>query len=86
MQPPTRVDPTADVAIFFERVANALRGASEMLVLGPDATMVEFVRYLHAAKPHLRDALVGAEPFPATDDRELMRYARRFFGLGAKRS
>jgi hypothetical protein len=79
---PCCVDKTADLALFFERVARALRGASEILVLGPDATMVEFLRFLHASEPHLRTALVGAEPFPATENRALMRYARRFFGLG----
>jgi hypothetical protein len=86
VQAPARADPTADVALFFERVARALRGASEVLVLGPDATMVEFVRYLHAAEPRLRAALVGAEPFPATDNRGLIRHARRFFELAANRS
>jgi hypothetical protein len=79
---PCRVDPTADFALFFQRVARALRGASEILVLGPDSTMVQFIRFVHASEPHLRAALVGAEPFPATDNRELMRYARRFFRLG----
>jgi hypothetical protein len=87
VQAPTRVHPHADADLFFDRVARALRGASEVLVLGPDETMVEFVRHLHASEPHLRSALVGGEPFPATDNRELMRYARRFFGLtGARRS
>lgn len=78
---PVPVELPADLALFFERVARALRGASEILILGPDATMVEFVRYLHASEPHLRSALVGAEPFPASENRDLMRYARRFFGL-----
>ena len=68
----------ADIA-FFTEIGDALAGAGEILVLGPGAGKLEFVRHATKFLPELEHRIVGLETVDHPSDGQLVAYARKYF-------
>ena len=69
---------------YFGRVADSLRGAMEILVVGPAQAKDEFARHLQKHAHDLAGKLVAVEVADHPSDGELLRLARHYF-VGADR-
>lgn len=68
----------ADTA-FFAAIGHALEGSSEILVLGPGAAKLEFIRHAHKALPQLEAKILGVETVDHPSDGQIVAYARKYF-------
>jgi stalled ribosome rescue protein Dom34 len=68
----------ADIA-FFDDIGDALEGASEVLVLGPGAAKLEFVRHATKFLPELEHRIIGIETVDHPSDGQVVAYARKYF-------
>ena len=64
---------------YYHRVATALEGASEILIVGPAQAKLQLVKHIHAHDPGLVDKLVGVETVDHPSDGQLVGYARKYF-------
>jgi ATPase subunit of ABC transporter with duplicated ATPase domains len=65
---------------FFEDVAGTLRGAEEVLVVGPTgAAKLELVQYIHAHDTNLAQHIIGLETVEHANGSQLVECARRYF-------
>ncbi len=64
---------------FFHTITAALDQAGEVLVVGPGAAKLHFIRYLHRYDPALEPKLVGVETVDHPTDRQVVAYARKYF-------
>jgi stalled ribosome rescue protein Dom34 len=64
---------------YYHEVAEALAGASEILVLGPAQAKLQLIKHLHAHDPQLADCVVGVETVDHPSDGQLVAYARKYF-------
>jgi stalled ribosome rescue protein Dom34 len=70
---------TAEDQGYFHQVADALKGAQEILVVGPANAKMEFVKHLDKHVHELRDKVVGVETVDHPTDGQLLAYARKHF-------
>ena len=70
---------------FFQQVARALDAADEVLVVGPCATKVEFVKYMHKNDHAIDPRVLGVETVAQLDDEALAGFAKLYFTLGGPR-
>jgi stalled ribosome rescue protein Dom34 len=70
-----------DVHHFFDAVAKALHEVDEILVLGPSTAKLQFIRHLHGHAPALEKKVVGLETVDHPTDRQIVAYAKRYFGV-----
>ena len=64
---------------YFHKVAEALAGAHEILVVGPANAKTEFVKHLKAHDPGIAKAVVAVETVNHPSDGQLLAYARQHF-------
>ena len=64
---------------FFHRVAQALAGAQEILVVGPAQAKLQLVKHIHAHDTALVPKLIGVETVDHPTDAQLVAYARKYF-------
>ncbi len=64
---------------YFHKVAEALAGAQEILVVGPANAKTEFVKHLNAHDPELGRKVVAVETVDHPSDGQLLAYARKHF-------
>jgi stalled ribosome rescue protein Dom34 len=64
---------------FLGEVADALRGAKEVLVCGPGSAKLELIRHLHKHAHDVESAVVGIETVDHPSDGQLLAYARKYF-------
>lgn len=64
---------------YYHAVAEALKGAQEILVVGPAQAKLQLVKHIHAHDPALADKLVGIETVDHPTDGQLVAYARKYF-------
>jgi stalled ribosome rescue protein Dom34 len=74
-----------DLHRLFREVADALRDAEEILVVGPSTTKLQFLRYLHAHAPAVDRKIVGLESIDHPTDRQFVAYVKQYFHLSAPR-
>jgi stalled ribosome rescue protein Dom34 len=67
---------------FFHQVARALDTADEILIVGPSATKVEFVNYLHKNEHSIDPRILGIEAINYPNDSELAAFAKLYFTVG----
>jgi len=70
---------------FFEQVARALDTADEILIVGPCATKVEFVKYMHKNDHSLDPRILGVETVAQPDDEALAGFTKLYFTEGGPR-
>lgn len=68
----------ADTA-FFAEIGQALADSGEILVVGPGAAKLEFIRYVHKSLPQLESKILGVETVDHPSDGQLLAYARKYF-------
>ena len=64
---------------YFHKVAEALQGAEEILVVGPANAKTEFVKHLKSHDPVLGNKIVAVETVDHPSDGQLLAYARKHF-------
>jgi len=67
---------------FFQDVADALRDAEQILVLGPSTAKLQLLRYLHEHARAVEQRVVGLETVDHPTDRQIVAYVSRYFNLG----
>lgn len=67
-----------DIA-FFLSIAQALEDTREVLLVGPGAAKLEFLRYVTRSQAWLERIIVGCETVDHPTDRQLLAYARKYF-------
>jgi stalled ribosome rescue protein Dom34 len=65
--------------LYYREVAQALRGADDVLVLGPSTAKLELIKYAHRHDPKLQAKIVGIETVDHPTDRQLAAYIRHYF-------
>jgi stalled ribosome rescue protein Dom34 len=69
---------------FFDKVADSIAEAAEILIVGPAQAGREFAKYLEKHARELAARVMAVEPADHPSDGELLKLARRYFA-GADR-
>jgi hypothetical protein len=64
---------------YFHRVAQALLGAEEILVVGPAQAKLHLLKHIHVYEAALVPKLIGLETVDHPTDAQLVAYARKYF-------
>ena len=64
---------------FFRALADTLKDAEEILILGPSMTKLLFLRYLQNNDPVLGACVVGLETADHPTDRQIAAHVRDYF-------
>ena len=64
---------------YYQDVTEALRGAQEILVVGPAQAKLQLIKHIHARAPDMVKNIVGVETVDHPTDGQLVAYARKYF-------
>jgi stalled ribosome rescue protein Dom34 len=64
---------------FFHEVADALKDAEEILVVGPSSAKLDFIRHVHKHDRALEPRILGVETLDHPTDGQLAAYVRHYF-------
>jgi stalled ribosome rescue protein Dom34 len=64
---------------FFRALAETLKDADQLLILGPSMTKLLFLRYLQESDPLLGARVVGLETADHPTDRQIAAHVRDYF-------
>jgi stalled ribosome rescue protein Dom34 len=64
---------------YFEHVVGLLKGAQEILVVGPGSAKLGLIKHVHAHHHDLDSKIVGVETIDHPSDGQLVAYARKYF-------
>lgn len=64
---------------FYHAVVEALKGAQEILIVGPASAKLNLVKHIHSHDAQLSDKVVGVESVDHPTDGQLVAYARKYF-------
>jgi hypothetical protein len=64
---------------YYHAIAEALKGAHEILVVGPAQAKLQLVKHIHSHDQALSDKVVGVETIDHPTDGQLVAYARKYF-------
>jgi stalled ribosome rescue protein Dom34 len=64
---------------YYHAVVEALKGAQEILVVGPAQAKLQLVKHIHSHDPAMSDKVVGVETVDHPSDGQLVAYARKYF-------
>lgn len=70
---------------YFFQVARALDTADEILVVGPSAIKLDFVKYMHKNDHAFDPRILGVETVDSPHDDRLVGYAKLYFTDGGPR-
>jgi stalled ribosome rescue protein Dom34 len=68
-----------DEGRFFDEVTQSLRGANQVLVVGPSQTKLHFRDYVKAHAATLSFGIAGVETIDHPTDKQLAAYVRQYF-------
>ena len=60
-------------------ITEALRGAQEILVVGPAQAKLQLIKHIHARAADMVKNIVGVETVDHPTDGQLVAYARKYF-------
>jgi stalled ribosome rescue protein Dom34 len=66
-------------ADYYHRVAGALAGAQEILIVGPAQAKLQLVKHLHAHHHEMAGRVIGVETVDHPSDAQVVAYARKYF-------
>jgi stalled ribosome rescue protein Dom34 len=69
----------ADDGPFYHQVAEAIRDAEGVLVVGPSSAKLEFIRHLHRHDHSIAPKIVGVETLDHPTDAQFATYVRHYF-------
>jgi hypothetical protein len=64
---------------YFEHVAGLLKGAQEILVVGPAKAKLDLIKHIHKHHQDMVPKVVGVETLDHPTDGQLVAYARKYF-------
>ena len=64
---------------YYHQVAEALTGATEILIVGPAQAKLQLIKHIHSHHPALAAKVVGVETVDHPTDGQLVAYARKYF-------
>lgn len=70
---------TPEDQAFYHDVVEALKGAQEILVVGPANAKLNLIKHIHSHDQQLSDKVIGVETVDHPSDAQLLAYARTYF-------
>lgn len=64
---------------FYHEVVEALKGAQEILVVGPANAKLSLIKHIHSHDHQFSDKVIGIETVDHPTDAQLVSYARKYF-------
>lgn len=64
---------------FYHAVVEALKGAQEILIVGPASAKLHLIKHIHSHDQQLSDKVIGVETVDHPSDAQLIAYARKYF-------
>ena len=64
---------------YYHDIVEALKGAAEILVVGPGHAKLELIKHIHAHDHGMVDKVVGVETVDHPSDGQLVVFARNYF-------
>lgn len=64
---------------YYHAIADALKGAQEILVVGPASAKLQLIKHIHAHDHDMVDQIVGVETVDHPTDGQVVAYARKYF-------
>ena len=64
---------------YYHAVVEALKGAEEILVVGPAQAKLQLIKHMHAHDQGIAAKVVGVESIDHPTDGQLVAYARKYF-------
>lgn len=64
---------------YYHAIVEALKGAQEILVVGPAQAKLQLIKHIHAHDQAMADKVVGVETIDHPSDAQLVAYARKYF-------
>lgn len=64
---------------FYHEVIEALKGAQEVLVVGPANAKLNLIKHIHSHDQQMSDRVIGVETVDHPSDAQLVAYARKYF-------
>ena len=65
--------------VYYQGVADAIKDAGEILIVGPSSAKLELFKHLQAHAPAIAARVVSVETVDHPSDGELLKFARRHF-------
>jgi stalled ribosome rescue protein Dom34 len=69
----------AEDSTYYQAVVDALKGAQEILVVGPAQAKLQLIKHIHAHDHAMADKVVGVETVDHPSDAQVVAYARKYF-------
>jgi len=64
---------------FYHEVVEALKGAQEILIVGPASAKLNLIKHINSHDHQLTDKVIGVESVDHPTDAQLVSYARKYF-------
>ena len=64
---------------YYQAIIEALKGAQEILVVGPAQAKLQLIKHIHAYGNDMADKVVGVETVDHPSDGQLIAFARKYF-------
>ena len=64
---------------FYHEVVEAMRGAQEILIVGPANAKLNLIKHIHSHDQQMADKVIGVETVDHPSDAQLVAYARKYF-------
>lgn len=64
---------------FYHEVVEALKGAQEILIVGPASAKLNLLKHIHSHDQQVVDKVIGVETVDHPSDAQLLVYARKYF-------
>ncbi|MYM39687.1 translational machinery protein [Duganella qianjiadongensis] len=64
---------------YFDDVAKALSGSTEILIVGPGHEKLELMKYMLRQHPAVAECVMSVESADHPSDGQLLKYARKYF-------
>lgn len=64
---------------YYHAVVEALKGAQEVLVLGPANAKLNLIKHIQAHDAQMADKIIGVESADHPTDGQVVAYARKYF-------
>ena len=69
---------------YYHDVVEAMKGATEILIVGPGHAKLELIKHVHAHDHELVDKVIGVETVDHPSDGQLVAHARQYFAAKDK--
>jgi stalled ribosome rescue protein Dom34 len=64
---------------FYHEVVEALKGAKEILIVGPASAKLYLVKHIYSHDHQMSDNVIGVETVDHLSDAQVVAYARKYF-------